>query len=132
MKQPINEIKRMQQLAGLITEAQLNENVDFSNWSYSDDHGVGIVFKLSPANPNSTLTDVDEEEEVTKESFWETDLKRYSRIPQGLYADEVNESGPVYANKLPNGTWEFIWDAGDISGFVEGEDFDFVSKEELP
>jgi len=29
MKQQINEIKRMQQLAGLITEAQLNENISF-------------------------------------------------------------------------------------------------------
>ncbi len=37
MKQQINEIRRMQQLAGLITESQLNEVSD-------DDKALGILF----------------------------------------------------------------------------------------
>ncbi len=34
MKQPINEIRRMQQLAGIITESYLNENLDNNNFRF--------------------------------------------------------------------------------------------------
>jgi hypothetical protein len=120
----------MQKLAGILKESQLNE-ADFNKWAYNNNHGVEIVFKSFPANPNDVLMDEEEEEEITKASFWKNDLKGYNRIPQGLYADGVTESGPVYANELPNGTWKLTWDVGEISGFVEGEDFNFIPEEEL-
>jgi hypothetical protein len=39
MKQPINEIRRMQQLAGLIKEGQLNEDIDVT---YDPEEGDGV------------------------------------------------------------------------------------------
>jgi hypothetical protein len=48
MKQPINEIKRMQQLAGIINESQLNEAEDllslikdYVDYDYTVDQGYG-------------------------------------------------------------------------------------------
>jgi len=136
MKQQINEIRRMQQLAGLLKEGQLIKESNFDKWYWSDNHGMDIVFKSSPANPSGMLTQHDEEyldsndpESVnfTKENFWKTNIINYLKIPQGFY----DEGGVIKADKLPDGTWNFMWDSGEISGFVEGEDFDFIPEEEL-
>jgi len=56
MKKQINEIKRMQQLAGIISESQLNEVSD-------DDKALGILF-----HPNS-----DEEEAEETPYEWDRD-----------------------------------------------------------
>ena len=131
MKKQINEIKRMQQLAGL-----LNEAVDFNDWYWDNNHGMNILFKAFPANPNDILTQHDEEyidpsnpesKNFTKESFWKTDVMDSPKTSQGFYDFNI----PTNANKLPNGTWNILWDSGEISGFVEGEDFEFVPKGEL-
>ena len=106
----------------------LSENVDFNKWTHNDTHGVEVVFKSSPDNPDGMLTQHDEEyldpndpesKNFTKASFWSNDISDY------------DESGVIYASKLPNGTWILTWDSGEISGFVEGEDFEFVPEEEL-
>jgi hypothetical protein len=133
-KQILNEeFRRMQKLAG-INENEMNE---FNEWSYNNDHGVDIVFKFSPSDPNEMLTQYDEEyldpndpesNNFTKASFWESDIiNQYDKIPQGYY----DEGGVTYASKLSNGTWMFTWDSGEISGFKEGLDFKFIPKEEL-
>jgi hypothetical protein len=129
------EFRRMQKLAG-INENEMNE---FNEWSYNNDHGVDIVFKFSPSDPNEMLTQYDEEyldpndpesNNFTKASFWESDIiNQYDKIPQGYY--DYDGGGVTYANKLPNGTWMLTWDSGEISGFKEGLDFKFIPKEEL-
>jgi hypothetical protein len=131
MKTQLNEIKRMQQLAGL-----LNEAVDFNDWYWDNNHGMNILFKTTPANPNDILTQHDEEyidpndpksKNFTKEDFWKTDVMDSPKTSQGFYDFTI----PTKANKLPNGTWNFLWDSGEISGFVEGEDFEFVPEGKL-
>jgi hypothetical protein len=63
----------------------------------------------------------------TKASFWDTDISKMNKIEQGYH-----EPGDViYASKLPNGTWLITWDSGEISGFNEGEDFEFIPEDEL-
>ena len=60
-------------------------------------------------------------------NFWKNNISKESKIDQGYY----DKGGVVLAKKLPNGTWKLIWDSGIISGFKEGEDFEFVPKNEL-
>jgi hypothetical protein len=64
MKQQINEVKRMQQLAGLIKESQLNEIENYFFPTSSDnDKALGILFQ-----PN------DDEEEVEETPYmWDED-----------------------------------------------------------
>lgn len=114
----------------------LNENVDFDKWAHNDTHGVEVVWKPFPANPDEMLTQHDDEyldpdnpesENFTKASFWDTDISKMNKIEQGYH-----EPGDViYASKLPNGTWLITWDSGEISGFNEGEDFEFIPEDEL-
>ena len=114
----------------------LAENVNFNTWAHNDTHGVEVVFKPSPANPNGMLTQQDDEyldpdnpesENFTKASFWKNDVSRMDKVEQGYY----EPGGVIYANKEPNGTWILTWDSGEISGFVEGEDFEFIPENEL-
>ena len=70
MKQPINEIKRMQQLAGIISESQLNEDIDVTygreEGENAVDNSVAISFiKQALKNrgynvPEAILDDMDE------------------------------------------------------------------------
>lgn len=105
----------------------LSENVDFNKWSYNDNHGMEIVFNPTPGNPDGPLYDPERGEDLPpKKNFWqEVVFKFMDQTKQGFLADAL------YAIKNPNGTWEFEWDAGSTSGFIEGEDFKFVSEEEL-
>ena len=105
MKKQINEIKRMQQLAGLIKESQLNEN------SFGPDSN--FQWKTSPIHPESMVKDEEEGDTMTKEEFWRDNVT--GRDPE--------EATPSYGSLQPNGTWLFSWDAGEFSGFVEGDDF---------
>lgn len=143
MKQLIQEAAKMQKLAGLITESQYkkilkeeqegNRKIDRTKWYWDNNGGVEIFFKSFPSNPNELLTQHDEEylddpATFTKESFWETDILNPRRFKKsshaGYYISEV-----VDASKESDGTWRFVWDSGDISGFKEGEDFDFLPVE---
>lgn len=114
----------------------LSENVNFDKWDWDNTHGVEVVFKPFPANPDGILTQHDDEyldpndpesENFTKANFWENDLSNMGKVKQGYY----EPGNVIYANKEPNGTWKLTWDSGEISGFVEGEDFIFVPEEEL-
>lgn len=69
-------------------------------------------WKNTPKNPNDTLMDYDEGETLTKEEFWANN-------------DVGDDDTPVYGQKNNNGIWRFQWEAGDVGGFIEGEDFDF-------
>jgi hypothetical protein len=111
---------KMQKLAGLITEAEYNSKIKVlvENETEPDLEPIEIsnTFKWEeqPQNPGDMLMDYDEGEEVTKASFWKTDIIDRS----------VEDTIPNYAQK-ENGKWRFYWDAGDIGGFVEGKDFNF-------
>ena len=47
MKQQINEIKRMQQLAGIITESQLNENTEAQAWLVDEENGLPKILRFA-------------------------------------------------------------------------------------
>ena len=107
MKKQLNEIKRMQLLAGLITESQLNENKNLG----PDDFDT-FKWKNQPLNPNAKLEDLENADTVSKGDFWKSDI----------IGNE--DSTPSYGGE-DNGVWTFVWDSGEISGFIEGEDFTF-------
>jgi hypothetical protein len=69
-------------------------------------------WKNAPKKSNDILMDYDEGETLTKEKFWANN-------------DVENDDIPVYGQKDNNGIWRFQWEAGDVGGFIEGEDFDF-------
>ena len=96
------EFKRMQKLAGLINE---NKNLgpdDFNTFQW----------KKAPANPDAQLEDLEEGDSISKREFWKNDIT--GRDPE--------YSTPSYGGE-DNGVWTFSWDSGEISGFIEGEDF---------
>ena len=47
MKQPINEIKRMQLLAGIITESQLDENTEAQAWLVDEENGLPKIRRFA-------------------------------------------------------------------------------------
>jgi len=104
MKQFITEAQRMQKLAGIINEDR--------KWDYNDGE---IKWSDSPKQPEDTLYDYEENETLTKSEFWNTDIKNR----------EYEYTQPAYGFEK-NGKWTFIWDSGEIGGFVEGEDFEFI------
>jgi hypothetical protein len=106
----MNEIKRMQQLAGLISEGQLNE----ATFGLHDN----FQWKSTPAHPGDMVRDEEEGDYLTKDEFW-----RHNVTGLG------DGSHPNQGRQLPDGTWVFYWDAGEMSGFVEGEDFTYSNKE---
>jgi len=107
-----NEFLKMQKLAGVITEAQYNQKkVLVENIKINYDT---FKWKESPQNPNAILMDYDEGEEITKAEFWENDI----------IGRPAEDTIPDYAQET-NGEWRFQWGTGDVSGFIEGEDFDF-------
>ena len=113
MKQ-LNEVKRMQLLAGLITESQLSEIK-----SFTPEDDINFKWKSQPANPKSILTDTDSGEEFTKASYWESDI--IGTDPLDIF--------PAYGSENSDGTWTLTFDEGEFSGFVEGEDFTFGDEE---
>jgi len=124
MKKQLNEIKRMQQLAGILKENtdELDfDKLDFVNEPFSPEDNISVKWKDQPANPKSILTDTENGEEFTKEEFWK-DIMGIG--PENMIPD--------YGNENPDGTWTFDFDSdegGPISGFVEGEDFEFEENE---
>jgi len=126
------EFQRMQKLAGLITEVNIEPKfLNFhkptsTSLTYKDPElsldGTEIFrWKEQPRHPEDILTmynndDGTIQEEFTKQSFWDTDIT--GRQPEDMV--------PEYASKEPNNTWTFDWGGGtSIGGFVNGEDFTF-------
>ena len=107
---------RMQMLAGIITEGQykakLNEN-EINRFDYNNMYG--FKWNNLPQNPNDMLFNYDDDEELSKGEFWDSDN----------IATQPEDHMPTYGAKEPDGTWRFEWDSGDIGGFIEGEDFTF-------
>ena len=118
----LNEVKRMQLLAGLLkenTDGLDFDKLDFVNEPFGPEDNISFRWKSQPANPKSILTDTESGEEFTKEEFWETDIK----------GSGSGNMPPDYGSQNPDGTWTFDFDEVEISGFVEGEDFEFEEDE---
>ena len=123
------DFQRMQKLAGLITEVNIEPaflkstsiSFNYNDPELSLDSTEIFKWKEQPRHPEDILTmhdnyDETVQEEFTKQSFWDTDIT--GRQPEDMV--------PTYASREPNGTWTFNWeDNTSISGFVEGEDFTF-------
>jgi hypothetical protein len=97
------EFKRMQKLAGITTEGK----------SFTPQDKTNFKWKPQPANPESMLTDTESGEEFSKGEYWKSDI--IGTDPSNVY--------PAYGNENLDGTWTLTFDEGEISGFVEGEDF---------
>jgi hypothetical protein len=97
------EFSRMQKLAGIITEGK----------SFTPEDDINFKWKNQPLNPESMLTDTESGEEFTKEEFWKSDI--IGTDPSNVF--------PTYGSEDLDGTWTLTFDEGEISGFVEGEDF---------
>jgi len=67
-----------------------------------------------PLKPQDELK-TEDGEIITKNDFWETDI----------LGNPPGDITPIYGDKNPDGTWTFTWDEGEISGFIENEDFIF-------
>jgi hypothetical protein len=116
---------------------EYQENI--TDWAYNDTHDLAIHFNQSPKNPQEKL----------EKFFMDEDMDKYPDKPQIITKDEFweYESGdmvsnhrdsykPSYADKETNGTWTITWeDEFDtqtmVKGFLEGEDFYFVSEDDL-
>jgi hypothetical protein len=94
--------------------AGINENEESGNDKWSSEDGREIKW-LNPTNPNETLHDVEEDETITKGEYYN----------DNVLGRDSDETQPNYGTKT-NGKWNFSWDSGEIEGFVEGEDFEFV------
>jgi len=111
---------RMQMLAGIITEGQykaiLNENESFTPddeiKSFTPDDEIYFKWTDEPLNPQGMLTDKSGEI-FTKDGFWKSDI---------IGNDPLNVF-PNYGNKNEDGTWTLTFDEGEVSGFIEEEDF---------
>jgi hypothetical protein len=86
-------------------QSRLNENKNLG----PDDFDT-FKWKPQPANPKAKLEDLENEDTVSKGDFWKSDIIGN------------DSSTPTYGSEN-NGVWTFAWDSGEISGFIEGEDF---------
>ena len=87
-------------------QSRLNENKNLG----PDDFDT-FKWKPQPANPKAKLEDLENEDTVSKGDFWKSDI-----------IGNDNYSTPIYGSEN-NGVWTFSWDEGELSGFIEGEDF---------
>ena len=87
-------------------QSRLNENKTLG----PDDFDT-FKWKPQPANPKAKLEDLENEDTVSKGDFWKSDIIGNDDYSTPLYGSENN------------GVWTFSWDEGELSGFIEGEDF---------
>ena len=87
-------------------QSRLNENKNLG----PDDFDT-FKWKPQPANPKAKLEDLENEDTVSKGDFWKSDIIGNDDYSTPLYGSENN------------GLWTFSWDSGELSGFIEGEDF---------
>jgi hypothetical protein len=86
-------------------QSRLNENKTLGPYDFDT-----FKWKPQPSNPNAKLEDLENEDTVSKGDFWKSDIIGN------------DSSTPTYGSEN-NGVWTFTWDSGEISGFIEGEDF---------
>ena len=86
-------------------QSRLNENKTLGPYDFDT-----FKWKNQPSNPNAKLEDLENEDTVSKGDFWKSDI----------IGNE--DSTPTYGSEN-NGVWTFTWESGEISGFIEGEDF---------
>jgi hypothetical protein len=92
MKQQINEIRRMQQLAGLITESQLNEEFNLDTYFQKANKEFGWGF-----SENDTIDSLEYGDES-----WERKLaKKLMNIGEIPYEDWKIEANKVYNRTYP-------------------------------
>ena len=92
MKQHINEIKRMQQLAGLINESQLNEEFNLDTYFQKANKEFGWDF-----SENDTIDNLEYGDES-----WERKLaKKLMNIGEIPYEDWKIEANKVYKRTYP-------------------------------
>lgn len=84
------------------------------SFNYMDN--VKVKFNELPKYPSHILNDNGCEETLTKGEFWESDII-------GMDEDFYDVVG---GEEIEDGKWVFYWEEGEISGFVEGEDFEFI------
>jgi hypothetical protein len=86
-------------------QSRLNENKTLGPYDFDT-----FKWKNQPSNPNAKLEDLENEDTVSKGDFWKSDIIGN------------DSSTPTYGSEN-NGVWTFTWESGEISGFIEGEDF---------
>jgi hypothetical protein len=92
MKQQINEIRRMQQLAGLIKEGQLNEEFNLDTYFQKANKEFGWSF-----SENDTIDSLEYGDES-----WERKLaKKLMNIGEIPYEDWKIEANKVYRSTYP-------------------------------
>jgi hypothetical protein len=92
MKQNINEVKRMQQLAGLIKENQLNEEFNLDTYFQDANEEFGWGF-----SENDTISNLEYGDES-----WERKLaKKLVNIGEIPYEDWKKEANKIYRNTYP-------------------------------
>ena len=78
-------------------QSRLNENKNLG----PDDFDT-FKWKPQPANPKARLEDLENEDTLSKEDFWKSDIIGN------------DDSTPLYGSEN-NGVWTFSWDVGLIS-----------------
>ena len=80
----------------------MKNKIDYDKFRWND----------KPTYPAEKLLDHEGERQFTKGEFWRNQgTSKHGKLTSGYIG--------------PDGTWRFQWEYGDISGFVEGEDFTF-------
>jgi hypothetical protein len=90
--------------SGIIKNTNMKNKIDFDKlkWYWYD----------KPLCSTDKLLDHEGERQFTKGEFWQSHgTSKYGKLISGHIG--------------PDGTWRFEWEYGDVSGFVEGEDFTF-------
>jgi hypothetical protein len=123
MKQLINEIKRMQQLAGLIKEGQLNENIEISDYEqealstleeFIDEFEPQGLFEFIPSlenyyiDPSTNSLNVDELGSVyliPNEGPIPNEVKEFM---MGSKDGEINEEGATWKKYPKNGYYYIV------------------------
>jgi len=86
-------------------QSRLNENKTLGPYDFDT-----FKWKNQPSNPNAKLEDLEAGDTLSKGDFWKSDIIGN------------DSSTPSYGSEN-NGVWTFAWESGEISGFIEGEDF---------
>jgi hypothetical protein len=86
-------------------QSRLNENKTLGPYDFDT-----FKWKNQPSNPNAKLEDLEAGDTLSKGDFWKSDIIGN------------DSSTPTYGNEN-NGVWTFAWESGEISGFIEDEDF---------
>jgi uncharacterized protein YciU (UPF0263 family) len=113
MKQQINEFKRMQQLAGLITESQLNENVSEDVKKY-----LNTAFEVYLEGGDTFEEKPGETHVFTMEGDEYGDPEYYDDADTFKEAVEQLNDSPIILNYNKN----YVGDYGKVTAKSDGQD----------